>query len=388
VWYTFKNAKLIFPHRIVYGGIQVKGNKIHRIFEGEVVDNIGKVIDCKQMYLAPGFIDLHVHGGGGADFMDGDEAAVQTVLKAHGRHGTTSMLPTTLSSSREKVIRALQTIENAQNAWERGPRILGSHLEGNFFSMARKGAQDPAYIIPPTEENYLPLLEAVSNIKRISCAPEVENACNFAGKMSSKGILMSAAHSDAGYDDFLKGTENGFSHVTHLYNGSSYIHSPNYYCRIGICESALLLDDVSVEVIADGKHVPKELLRLIYKIKGSDKMNLCTDAMCAADMPDGNYKLGALDVFVEDEVAILTDRSSFAGSVCTGDRAVRTIYKMAELPLYEAVKMMTATPAKLIGEYDRIGSLTEGKLADFNIFDEDIRIKYTMIDGREYNNDL
>lgn len=199
---------------------------------------------------------------------------------------------------------------------------------------------------------------------------------------------MSVAHSDATYEEFEKALEAGFSHVTHIYNGNSWLSSPYYYCQIGVCESALLMDEVAVEVIADGKHLPPKLLELIYKIKGAEQMNLCTDAIRAAAMPEGEYELGGMKVIVEDGVAALADRSSFAGSVCTGDRAIRTMYKLANVPLIDAVKMMTSTPAKLINIYKTKGSISVGKDADINVFDEDINILYTLIEGDVFINKL
>lgn len=385
----FKNAKIVLPDRIMVGSVLVKDNLIADVSPVELQADADEVIDCKGLYLSPGFIDIHVHGGGGADFMDGEETSVQTVLNTHARYGTTSMLPTTLSSSPQKVIRALLTIEEAQRKWTEGPRILGAHLEGNFFSMEHKGAQDPEFIFPPTPDRYEPIVNAVSNIKRISCSPEIENALNFAEEMSKKGILVSAAHSNANYEQFREGVNHGFSHVTHIFNGCSFVHNPNYYCSGGVVESALLFDEVCVEAIADGRHVAKELLKLLYKVKGPEKMHLCTDAMSAAAMPtDREYKLGNLDVVIRDSVAVLKSEPTFAGSVSTTDRLVRTMYHTAGVPLYDAVRMITATPAKQIGEYYRLGSIRTGKLADLNLFDENIQIKYTMIDGKEYQNYL
>jgi N-acetylglucosamine-6-phosphate deacetylase len=371
---VFKNAKVILPDRIIQGYVVTEGNLITGVESGNPVEGVAQVIDCNGLYLSPGFIDLHVHGGGGADFMDGKEESVRRILETHGKYGTTAMLPT--------------TIETVQKDWEGGPRILGAHLEGNFFSMAQKGAQNPKYIIPPIKDNYEPIINAVSNIKRVSCAPEVENALNFARELSRRGILVSVAHSNAGYEEFLAGVNNGFSHVTHIFNGLSHVHSPNYYCQVGVSESALLLDEVCVEVIADGKHVPKELLKLIYRIKGAERMHMCTDAMCAADMPEGEYELGGLKVVVKDQVAALKSGDSFAGSVCTTDRLVRTMYRIACVPLHDAVRMITVTPAKLIGEYQRLGSIQPGKLADLNLFNDDIQVKYTLINGEVHQDHL
>ena len=382
------HANVVLFDRILYnGGVEIMGDTITGVFREEDIpkDAAAEYLDCGLQYLSPGFIDLHLHGGGGADFMDGDERAVKTVLGVHARHGTTSFLPTTLSASPEGVIKALRAIEKVQQERTAGPRILGAHLEGNFISMRQKGAQDSAYIYPPRKENYEPIVSAVGNIRMISCAPETEGACAFSELMKKRGIVMSVAHSDANYEQFMRGVESGFSHVTHVYNGNSWLHSPYYYCQIGVCEAALLEKDCYVEVIADGKHLPWQLLKLIYQIKGADRINLCTDAMCAACMPEGaGYKLGALDVVIEDGVAVLKDRSSFAGSVCTSDHAVRTMYREAGVPLQDAVKMMSATPARILGEFDRIGSIAVGKKADMVLFDENINIRDIWMDGARY----
>ena len=383
------NAKVILPDRILQnGGVEIENGIITRVFEkNDFNQSIKNRLDCRGFYLSPGFIDIHLHGGGGADVMDGTEESVKKVLNAHAKYGTTSFLPATLSASPEDVIKALRAVEKVQKSRKHGPKILGAHLEGNFFSMAFKGAQDPKYIFPPTKKNYEPIVSSVSNIKMISAAPELENACEFAKEMSSRGILMSCAHSSATYEEFTRGVENGFTHITHIYNGNSLIASPLYYCHIGASEAALLYDHVTVEVISDGKHLPKELLRLIYKIKGPDFMNLCTDAIRATCMPPGNYMLGGLEVTVDDGVAFLTDRSSFAGSVCTGDRAVRTAHE-AGIPLQDAVKMMTVTPARLLNMYDHMGSISAGKAADINLLDENLHVKYTLIDGEVYNDTM
>ncbi|MCL2165245.1 MAG: N-acetylglucosamine-6-phosphate deacetylase [Oscillospiraceae bacterium] len=383
------NAKVILPDRIIKeGGIEIENGNIVRVFEKDGCDpSITDKMDCMGLYLAPGFIDIHLHGGGGADFMDGTENSVNTILRTHAKYGTTAFLPTTLSGAPEVAINSLNTIEKVQKSRKSGPKILGSHLEGNFFSMECKGAQNPKYIFPPTKENYERIVSSVSNIRMISAAPEVENALEFAQDMCSRGIVMSCAHSNATYEEAVSGFESGFSHITHIYNGNSLIGSPFYYCHIGVSEASLLFDNVTVEVISDGKHLPKELLRLIYKIKGPDFMNLCTDSVSPTDMPQGEYDMGGLKAVVDDGVAFLADRSTFAGSVCTGDRAVRTAFE-AGIPLHDAVKMMTATPAKLLGVYGRIGSIAAGKAADVNLFDENVNIKYTLIDGEAYNDYL
>jgi N-acetylglucosamine-6-phosphate deacetylase len=383
---TLFNGRVITPYGVVpNSGLVVKGKTITRVFTGGDFEKTGELIDCRGNYISPGFIDIHLHGGGGVDVMDGTAQAIETIACTHARFGTTSFLPSTLSSSRDKVLKALDAIHAARIKRVKGANILGAHLEGNYFSMKQKGAQNPAYIIPPVKEEYEEILARTGDIRMVSCAPEIKGGLAFARDLSSRGILMSVAHSDATYEEFEQAMEAGFSHVTHIYNGNSWLTSPYYYCRIGVCEAALLMDNVTVEVIADGKHLPPKLLELIYKIKGADRMNLCTDAIRAAAMPEGEYELGGLPIVVEDGVGVLMDRSSFAGSVCTGDRAVRTMVQEANVPVVDAVKMMSATPARLIGVYGEKGSLAEGKDADINIFDDNINILGTLIEGEFFN---
>lgn len=384
----FKNGQIIFPTCIKPGSILVENNKIIDVLFDENKYENARKIDCQGYYISPGFIDIHLHGGGGADAMDGNYEAINKITTTHAKYGTTSMVLATMSGEQENVIKAIQAIQNAKDVGVDGATVLGVHLESYFFSMQQKGAQNPKYILPPTLKNYEDLINCAKDILIISAAPELENGLEFAKEMKKRGIVMSVAHSDATYEEFNKAVEAGYNHVTHIFNGNSYIHDLYYYCKIGVCETALLYDDVYVEVIADGKHLPPELLRLIYKIKGADKVNLCTDAMMATDMSKGSYNLGGLDVMIEDDVAMLTDRSSFAGSVCTTNRAVRTMYKLAGVSLNDAVKMITATPAKIINIYDKKGSMTEGKDADIIVFNDNIDIKYSMINGKEFLNNL
>ena len=204
-----------------------------------------------------------------------------------------------------------------------GAEILGIHLEGNYFSQKQRGAQNPAYIYPPVKAEYEEILERAGCVAHgVRRAGGKSKTPWTSGRdLTARGIVMSIGHSDATYPDVLRAINAGYSHVTHIYNGNSWLNSPYYYCQIGVCEAGLH-HELTVEAIADGRHLPPQLLQLIYKIKGPDKMHLCTDACCAADMPEGKYSLGGLPCMVEDSVAMLTDRSSFAGSVATANRLV------------------------------------------------------------------
>lgn len=318
--------------------------------------------------------------------MDGTCEAYIGAARTHARHGTTAMLPTTLTSTNEELKNTFRVFKKAKRENNTGAQLLGLHLEGPYFAMTQKGAQDPRYIRNPKREEYEEILSWTDDILRWSAAPELEGAMEFGRFIRNKGILPSIGHSDAIYEQVQEAFENGFTHVTHLYSGMSGVHRRNAYRFAGVIESTFLIDNMTCEVIADGAHLPPCLLQLIYKIKGPSRIALVTDSMRAAGMPEGETILGSLKdgqkVIVEDGVAKLLDRSAFAGSVATTDRLVRTIVQKAGIPLIEAVRMMTATPAEIIGVSDTKGSLVPGKDADIVVFDEGINIKMTIINGR------
>ncbi len=381
------NARILTPHRIItHGTVVIAGDKIAGVSEGDVEVPDVPQIDAQGKYVSPGFIDIHVHGGGGHDFMDGTETAFLKIAEMHARHGTTSMAPTTLSGDKESILKALSIYELANKNNQKGSQFLGIHLEGPYFAMNQRGAQDPRYIRDPDPEEYKDIIGRSSAIKRWSAAPELKGAIEFGRYLRSQGILAAVAHSDAIYEEVLDAFENGYSLITHLYSAMSGVTRRNAFRYAGVIESAWLIDDMGVEVIADGVHLPPPLLKLAYKIKGAGKIALITDAMRAAGMPPGKSILGSLEnglsVIVEDGVAKLPDRSSFAGSVATADRLVRTMVTQADVPLLEAVKMMASTPAAIMKVDDHKGSLVRGKDADIVIFDENITISTTMINGK------
>lgn len=341
-----------------------------------------EVIDAAGEYVAPGFIDIHVHGGGGHDFMDGTVEAYLGAAKAHAAHGTTAMVPTTLTCSDEELFRTFEVFREAKRLDVDGAELLGLHLEGPYFSPEQAGAQDPRYLKKPSPDSYLPVMNASDDIIRWSVAPELEGAMEMGHVLRKRGILGSVAHSNAVCEDVERAFEAGFTHATHLYSAMSSVTRRNAYRYAGVVEAAYLIDDMTVEIIADGIHLPPPLLKFVYKFKGPHRTALCTDAMRAAGMPDGEYLLGSLEkgqkVIVEDGVAKLPDRSAFAGSVATADRLVRTMMKLAGVSLCDAVTMMSTTPAEILGLDDRKGSLKPGYDADIVIFDDNIIISKTI----------
>ncbi|MGN6299100.1 MAG: N-acetylglucosamine-6-phosphate deacetylase [Ginsengibacter sp.] len=381
------NGRIIASDRILeHGTIVISGKKILSIDKEDEEVAGAKVIDAKGNYVSSGFIDIHVHGGGGHDFMDGSESGFLKIAETHAQYGTTSMFPTTLTSSKEELFQTLAIYENANKKNINGAQFLGMHLEGPYISMNQRGAQDGRYIRNPDPSEYKEILSATSSIKRWSSAPELQGSIELGKYLVSKNILPAIAHTDAIYEEVVEAFQNGYSLITHLYSAMTGVTRRNAFRYAGVIESAYLIDGMDVEIIADGVHLPAPLLKLVYKIKGADRIALITDAMRAAGMPEGESVLGSvhngLKVIVEDGVAKLPDRSSFAGSVATTNRLLKTMVTIAGVPLTDAVKMLTSTPARIMNVLETKGELTAGKDADIVIFDEEFNIEKTMVQGR------
>ncbi len=381
------NGRVITPYRILRNAsVLITGNTISAVSEGEIDAPEALAIDAAGSYIAPGFIDIHVHGGSGHDFMDGTEEAFLSVARLHARHGITAMTPTTLSCESEELHRLLAVYERVALQESPGAGFIGMHLEGPYFSMNQRGAQDPRYIRDPDPVEYRELVSRYPAIKRWSAAPELKGALEFGAFLREKGVLAAFAHTDAIYEEVLEAFEKGFTHATHLYSAMLGVTRRGVNRYAGAVESAFLIDGITVEIIADGIHLPPPLLKLVYKIKGADRTALITDAMRGAGMPPGESILGSrrdgLKVIIEDGVAKLPDRSAFAGSVATADRLVRNMVQLADVPLCDAVRMMTRTPATIMGVADRKGMLAPGMDADVVLFDEQIDVQLTIVGGR------
>lgn len=381
------NGNLITPTgTIPNGSLLIEDGIIIAVSENDIDVADAIIIDAGGKYISPGFIDIHVHGGGGYDFMDNTVEAFLEIAKTHARFGTTAMFPTTLTGPTEEIIETLETYEKAILLNNSGAHFMGIHLEGPYLAMTQRGAQDPKWIRNPDPKEYEYIVSKSNHIKRWSAAPELKGAIAFGRYLKSKGIIVSMAHTDAIYEEVIEAFENGYTLATHLYSAMSGVTRKNGYRFAGAIESAFIIDEMDVEIIADGVHVPAPLLKLVCKIKGADKISLITDAMRAAGMPPGKSVIGnintGIEVIVEDGVSKLPDRSAFAGSVATADRLVRTMINMAGVSLTDAIQMITLTPATIMNISDRKGSLATGKDADIIIFDENISVQTTMVKGK------
>lgn len=389
----FDNARLVLPDRVISGSLSVEGSLISDVREAGTGSGAGfhaapagsRVINAAGLYLSPGFVDIHTHGAGGADFMDGTEEAVLTACRTHLRHGTTTIVPTTLTSTFEELRSILEVIGRVRRE-ENLPEILGVHVEGPYFSPEQRGAQDPRFLKDPDPQEYVGVLNACPWIRRWTVAPELPGALPMGRELARRGIIASIGHSNAVYEQVAEACRNGYTLVTHLWNGMSRLVRKDAIMHPGVAESALVLDELAVEVIADGMHLPPALLELAFKAKGPDRLCLVTDSMRAAGQDVKESILGSLSggrrVIVDDGVAWLPDRSFFAGSVATADRLVRTMRGVRGVSLPAAVRMMTLTPARVMGVHARKGSLEAGKDADIVLFDDDLRIRLVMARGR------
>lgn len=376
------NGKVILENNVADNlTIYIENGKIL-----DVTDKIlpfDKEINANGNYISPGFIDIHIHGAAGFDFLDNTIDAFNAISVECAKHGATTIVPTVTSSTYENMKAAVKVFEKSKNHAS-GANLAGLHFEGPYFALSQKGAQDEKYIKDFDAEEYESIINSTDSILRWTAAPELNGSKAFGEFLKSKNILPCTGHSDANCDCALKAFDNGFTHVTHFYSCTSGVHRINGYRYGGIIEAAYLNDDMTVEIIADGIHLPGELLKLIYKFKGADNIALVTDSMRGAGMPDGPSILGGLKdglhVIVEEGVAKLPDRSAFAGSVAFCDRLVRNMINLADVSLVDAVKMASTTPARIM-DFKTKGSLKAGMDADIIIFDDDINIKYTLVNG-------
>lgn len=373
------NARILTPSGwLKDGSVLIRDNKILEVTNCDLAVIGAELIDAKGMYVVPGGVEIHCHGGGGCDFMEGTEEAFRGAVKAHMKHGTTSIFPTLSSSTVPMIEAAAETCTKLMQ--EPNSPILGLHLEGHYLNMKMAGGQMPENIKNPDPKEYISLVEKWNCIKRWDAAPELPGAMQFGKYISGKGIVASVAHTQAEYDDIKSAWESGYTLATHFYNAMPGFHKRREYKYEGTVESIYLIDDMDVEVVADGIHVPPTILRLIYKIKGVERACVITDALaCAA-----SDSTTAFDprVIIEDGVCKLADRSALAGSIATRDRLIQTLVKKAEIPLEDAIRMHAETPARIMGVLDRKGTLAKGKDADLMILDEDLNIRGVWAMGK------
>lgn len=384
----FKNAKIVLPDKVIAGDVLVENGKIIKI--GEVTDSSEKETDLCGNYLCPGFVDIHNHGGAGYEFIDATEEAYLGALRAHLKGGTTTIVPTFSSYPLDVILSAISVfndLKEREAQIEGIPHLACLHMEGPNFAAAQAGAQDLDVIHPPKKEEYETILAATPYVKRWSVAPELDGALEFGKYLSDRGINASIGHSDANTDTTLEAVKYGYDTVTHVYSGCSLVHRNGAFREGGVVEGAFLADSLTVEIIADGAHLPKELLQLIYKIKGPDKIAMVTDCIRPGgeSFPDGTVlpydKQKGIDITIERGVALLPGGKAFAGSLATTSHLVRIMVNLAGIPIHEVCRMMSLTPARIIKMDDEIGSIEVGKCADFTVLDNNLEVAAVILKG-------
>lgn len=333
----------------------------------------------EEYVVVPGFIDEHVHGAAGSDAMDGTMEDLGKIANALASEGTTAFLATTMTQNPENITKALKAVKAYRElSPESGAEILGVHLEGPFISKDFVGAQPIEYLAKPSVEVFKKYQDASGDCVRIvTLAPEVEGSTELIKYLVSQNIVASIGHTNATYVDVKKAVEVGATNLTHTYNAMKPLH----HREVGTVGSGFLFDELNCECICDGIHVSGPAIQLLHKNKPADKMTLITDAMRAKHMPDGVSELGGQVVIVKNGEARL-ENGTLAGSVLKMNNAVKNVMKFLNLPLEEVVKLASQNPAKNLGVFDQMGSIKEGKRADFVILDKDLNVVQTVRNGK------
>ena len=360
------------------GSILLCDDRIVEVTNSDLAVIGAKVVDARGMYIVPGFVAMNIHGAAGHDFKEGTEEAFRKAVAAHQRYGATTIFPTISSSPFSTIRQCAEVCERLMT--EPGSPILGLHIEGPYLNPKMAGAMFSDVVKNPDPEEYRSLIEETKCVRRWDASPELPGAMAFARYLKEKGILVSITHTEAEFDLIREAYNTGFSHVAHFYNAMPGFHKRREYKYEGTVESAYLMDGMTVEVIADGRHLPSTILRLVYKLKGVECTCLVTDALAYAandgKQPDDSR------IVIDNGVCKLADHSALVGSIATSDQLIRTMVEKAKLPLEDAIRMASETPARLMGVYDRVGSLQKGKDADVLIIDRKLNVRQVWCKGQ------
>ena len=377
------SEKVILDNFVLQAWIGIENGRI--VYVGDVKPKAEKYYDFKDKYVSPGFIDLHTHGAGGFDFLKEDPNGIIQGTRLQMAHGATTILPTISAAPFSDMYKAIKNIAQAMKSKEQKPNILGVHMEGPYLSKAQCGAQCTDYITSPKPEEYKKLIDGYGSvISRWTFAPEEDKDGEFCKYLSDHNIIPSAGHTNATEEDMKVAIKNGCNLITHMFCCTSTITRNKGFRSLGVIESAYLHDELYIEIIADGKHLPSDLIKMVVKIKGTDKTALVTDSLHIActDIKEG-YMSGT-PFIVEDGVCKLKDRSAFAGSVATMDKLVQVVTKECGFSVTDAIRMASKTPAEILKV--KKGSIEEGYDADLIVFDEDIHVSNVFVMGEKIEN--
>ncbi|WP_252502243.1 N-acetylglucosamine-6-phosphate deacetylase [Sporosarcina sp. Marseille-Q4943] len=372
------NIQIAIPDgSIIEGEIVVENGKIATVSNALMKDFTGERMDGQGCLVLPGFIDIHIHGANGADFMDGDNGSIERIAMALPKEGTTSFLATTLTQSDGDIAKAVDAGRRFMELNESGAEMLGFHLEGPFIHPEQAGAQPVEFIRKPSFELVERWFgEDLDHLKIVTLAPECDEGLEMTERLTERGIIVSGGHTNASFADIREAAEHGLSHLTHFGNAMSGLH----HREIGAVGAGFLLEQLHCEVIADGIHLSEDMLLLGNKTIGPERIILITDSMRAKGLPDGSYTLAGQDVQVVGAKATLSD-GTLAGSVLKMDEAVRMMRDIGS-GLLDLIRMSSTNAARRLGVFDRKGSIEAGKDADLVLMDADFQVQATICRGK------
>jgi N-acetylglucosamine-6-phosphate deacetylase len=382
--FALTNGRVILTQEIVTGkAVVVEGKKIAGIADADSLGTEAEKIDVGGRYIAPGLIDIHTHGALDHTFNEPDAETFATITEENMRRGVTSLLATISTAPISDMVKCLEFSRQWMQEPHEGSQVLGVHLEGPYFSLAQKGAQDPENIRTPDDGTADILLEHHDVMRIMTYAPELPGALELTARLARLGIVPAAGHSSAKDEDVLAAIKVGLRHAIHIWSGQSSTVREGPWRKPGLLEATLVFDELTAEMIADNKHLPPTLMKLAYKCIGANHLCIVSDATSGAGMPEGaRFRMGEMEYEVHDGVGMMLDRTAFAGSTTLVNQMVPILTDAVSIPLVEAVRMATLTPARVIGFGDHKGSLEAGKDADLAVFEEDFTAWRTMIGGR------
>jgi N-acetylglucosamine-6-phosphate deacetylase len=371
------NGKVVSPLEVIEGGdVLIEDGRILAVGRGLGSPAVDEAINAEGHIVAPGYVDVHIHGSAGHDTMEGTREAIGGMARFLATHGVTSFCPTTLSQPIAEIMQSVRAVhECMENGVEGGAQPLGVHLEGPCIDEKKKGAQPGEHIAAAPSVEYRQLF-GLGNIRLITLAPEAPGNRELIAFARSRGAAVAVGHSSASYEELVEAVKLGVNHAAHSFNGMEGLH----HRRPGTVAGVLLLEEIYAEFIADGVHLHPAIVDMVVRLKGPDRAVAITDATSGAGMPEGEYRLGGQRIVVRDGAVRLPD-GTLAGSSLTLDAAVRNIVKFTRASVPEAIKMATLTPARSIGVANRKGSLEPGKEADVVMLDEDLDVVLTMVGG-------
>ena len=378
------NGRVVLPGAVAFGkAVIVEGARIVAVVDADALGAGVHVVDVEGRYIVPGLVDIHTHGAVGRSFNEPSAEAWATITERNAACGVTSLLATLATASIEDLVACLRLAREWRGAPRDGAQVIGVHLEGPYFSYEQRGAQDPRHLRVPDDGTATALLEHADVVRMMSFAPELPGALDLTARLFGLGIVAAAGHSSAKDVDVLAAMRIGLRHVIHLWSGQSTTVREGPWRRPGLLEASLCFDGLTAEMICDNRHLPPTLMKLAYKCLGPDRLCAISDATCGAGLPEGaSFTMGGMTCDICEGVAMLRDRTSFAGSSTQLNKMIPILTSVVGVPLFEAVRMSSLTPARVIGVDLRKGSLEAEKDADIAIFDEDFTAWRTMIAGR------